>query len=424
MAADLPDPLDVARDLLTFIDAAPTPFHAVAEAARRLDDAGYAADGLDGAAERGYVIADGALVAWHRGGAAAAPFRIIGAHTDSPNLRIRPQPDTGRAGWQQLGVEVYGGSLVNSWLDRDLGLAGRVAVRSAEGPSLRLLRIDRPILRVPQLAIHLDREVNDRGLLLNKQLHLTPVWALGSPELGGFRRFLADELELDAAHIVSWDLMAYDVVPGTLAGRDDELVSASRLDNLCSCHAAIEALIARPAEATDTAVVALFDHEEVGSQSARGAAGAFLGSVLERLHLAAGGDRAGYLQALASSMCLSTDMAHATHPNYPDRHEPDHQIALNGGPVVKINTNQRYATDASTQARFEQACADAGVPVQRFVSRNDMPCGSTIGPATAAQLAIPTADAGVAQLGMHSIRELCGSQDPALFQRALVAWLT
>ena len=425
----LADPLDVARDLLAFVAAGPTPFHAVAEAARRLAGAGFTEVDLtaawDTAPEQGFVARDGGLVAWSapRSAPAAGPFRILGAHTDSPNLRIRPQPDTGRAGWQQLGVEVYGGSLVNSWLDRHLGLARPVAVRTATGPELRLVRVDRPILRVPQLAIHLDREIYEKGLQLNRQLHLTPVWSLGRPDLGGFRRFLAGELTVVEDDVLAWDAMAFDVVPGTLAGRDEEFISSARLDNLCSCFTAVEAVRARAGEDGSTAVISLFDHEEVGSESARGADGSFLANVLERLTLARDGDRGTHLARLAASSCLSTDMAHATHPNYVERHEPDHQVAVNAGPVVKINTNQRYATDAATQAGFEQACADAGVPLQRFVSRNDMPCGSTIGPTTAAHLGVPTADVGTAQLGMHSIRELCGSQDPALFIRALTTWL-
>jgi aspartyl aminopeptidase len=422
-------PEDVAADLLSFIDASPTPYHAVAEAVRRLVAAGFAAispvEEWSDLPAKGFLARDGALVAWAAPeGGGAAPFRIVGAHTDSPNLRIRPQPDTGRAGWRQLGVEVYGGALVNSWLDRDLGLSGRVAVRTDARVELHLVRVDRPVLRIPQLAIHLDRDINERGLLLDRQLHLTPVWSVGAPEPGGFARFLADEMQIDADRIAAWDVMVHDVNPGTVAGRDGELLSAPRLDNLCSCHAAVTALAAREAEGSAIAIAALYDHEEIGSTSATGADGGFLATVLERITLARGGDRADHLRALAGSSCLSADMAHATHPNYLERHEPDHPVIVNGGPVVKINVNQRYATDGRTQAGFEQACADAGVPFQRFVSRGNMPCGSTIGPITAARLGIPTVDVGVAQLGMHSVRELCGSADPAAFGAALSAWLS
>jgi aspartyl aminopeptidase len=427
------EPEDVAADLLSFIDASPTPYHAVAEAVRRLVAAGFSAvsplEEWTNPPAKGFVARDGALVAWAAPeGGGMAPFRIVGAHTDSPNLRIRPQPDTGRAGWRQLGVEVYGGALVNSWLDRDLGLAGRVAVRTsspdgADRVELRLVRVDRPVLRIPQLAIHLDRDINERGLLLDRQLHLTPVWSVGAPEPGGFARFLAGEMGVDADQVAAWDVMVHDVTKGTFAGRDRELLSAPRLDNLCSCHAAVTALAARAGDASSIAVAALYDHEEIGSTSATGADGGFLATILERITLARGGTRADHLRALAGSSCLSADMAHATHPNYPERHEPDHPVIVNGGPVVKINVNQRYATDGRTQAGFEQACADAGVPFQRFVSRGNMPCGSTIGPITAARLGIPTVDVGVAQLGMHSVRELCGSADPAAFGAALTSWL-
>jgi aspartyl aminopeptidase len=419
----------VASDLLAFIDASPTPYHAVAEAVRRLVTAGFTAtnpvqDWTDLPAN-GFLARDGALVAWSvpEGAPPSAPFRIVGAHTDSPNLRIRPRPDTGRAGWRQLGVEVYGGALVNSWLDRDLGVAGRVAVRTDAGVELRLVRVDRPVLRVPQLAIHLDREIGERGLLLDRQQHLSPVWSVGPPEPGGFARFLAGEVDVDADRVVAWDVMAHDVTPATFAGRDRELLSAPRLDNQCSCHAAVTAVAGRTTTGPAIAVASLYDHEEIGSTSATGADGGFLAAVLERITLARGGDRADHLRSLAGSACLSADMAHATHPNYVERHEPDHPVIVNGGPVVKINVNQRYATDGRTQAAFEQACADAGVPVQRFVSRGNMPCGSTIGPITAARLGVPTVDVGVAQLAMHSIRELCGSADPAMFGAAVAAWL-
>jgi aspartyl aminopeptidase len=420
----------VVADLLAFVDAAPSPFHAVAEATRRLDDAGFTAVARDqpwpAGLTAGYVAEGGALVAWSvpHDAPADAPFRLVGAHTDSPNLRIKPRPDIGTAGWRQLAVEVYGGALVNSWLDRDLGLSGRVVVRSAGGPEARLFKVDRPILRVPQLAIHLDRDVWDKGLQLNRQTHLNPVWSLGGPDPGRFERFLAGELEVAPDEVMAWDVMAHDVTPATLAGVDDELISAPRLDNLCSCAAAVAALVAAHASpGAAVAVISLFDHEEVGSISAAGAGGALLEAVVEQSVLSRGGDRSAHLRALAGSACASADMAHATHPNYPERHEPAHPVRVNGGPVIKINTNQRYATDARTDAWFADACDAAGVPFQRFVSRSDMPCGSTIGPITAARLGIPTVDVGVAQLAMHSIRELCGAADPALFTRALTAWL-
>ena len=437
-----------ARDLLAFIDASPSPFHAVAEAARRLVADGFSevseVEAWPTAPGRHFVVRSGSLVAWSGDAGAAAAgagFRVVGAHTDSPNLRVKPRPDGVASGWRQLGVEVYGGVLLNSWLDRDLGLSGRVTVLGGEGPESRLFRDDRSLLRVPQLAIHLDRDVNQAGLKLNPQQHLTPVWGLepvGGPglvvESVGFTGYVAEQVGTDAGSVLSWDVMCHDVQRGTIAGIDDEFVSSARLDNQLSCWAALVALGAHrsaegrsgSAEAGDrpVAVVALFDHEEIGSQSAAGADSDLLATVLERVVLAGGGDRAGYLRAVASSMCVSADGAHATHPNYADRHDPHHTVRLNHGPVLKHNANVRYATDAVTAARFELACRAADVPVQHFVSRNDMPCGSTIGPITAARLGIPTVDVGVAQLAMHSARELCGSADPALFVRALTGFLT
>lgn len=425
-----------ARRLLEFIDAAPSPFHAAAEVSSRLVTQGFMA--LDEADQwpsgpgRYLVVRGGSLVAWDvkPDGHPLSGFRIIGAHTDSPNLRVKPQPDTGGSGYRQLGVEVYGGVLLNSWLDRDLGISGRVSLRDGAAPTTQLFRVDRPILRIPQLAIHLDRGVNEQGVKLNPQQHLSPVWSLGPPDEGEFRRFLAKELGVTEDAVLAWDAMLHDLAPGTLLGLDDEFVSAPRIDNLASCHAATRSLIDQidledwSGEVPGIPVVCLFDHEEVGSQSAAGADSTLLTTVLERIALVAELDREGYHRALAASMCVSADGAHATHPNYPERHDPAHPVLINGGPVLKVNANERYATDAATAARFTLACDAAGVPLQHFVSRSDMPCGSTIGPITASRLGVPTVDVGLPQLAMHSARELCGSRDPASFVDALWAFLT
>jgi aspartyl aminopeptidase len=426
--AGVPDP--VVADLLAFITASPSPYHAVAEAARRLDEAGFLARheaaSWDESAGRGYVRRGGSLVAWSAPADLASGqvgFRVVGAHTDSPNLRIKPRPEQASAGWQQLGVEIYGGVLLNSWLDRDLGLAGRVGVRTDQGHELRLMRDDRALLRVPQLAIHLDRDVNQAGLKLNPQQHLTPLWGFGDAGAGSFAGYLAEQVGVDPDQVVSWDVMAHDVVPPTLAGRHDALISSARLDNQLSCWAAIQALTGAPDPRQVTSVVVLFDHEEIGSVSSTGADSDLLGTVLERLVLADGGDRAALLRALAASRAVSADGAHATHPNYAARHDPAHPVAVNAGPVIKHNANVRYATDADTAAWFESLCREASVPVQHFVSRDDVPCGSTIGPVTAARWGLRTVDVGVAQLAMHSIRELCGSADPGLLVTALGASL-
>lgn len=420
-----------ATDLARYIDASPSPYHACAESARRLDAAGFQAvdEGASWGAEcpaKGYVLRGGALVAWNvpEGSSATTGFRLIGAHTDSPNLRVKPRPDTGCAGFRQLGVEVYGGVLLNSWLDRDLGLSGRVYVDEGGALVEKLFLVDRPILRVPQLAIHLERSVNDSGLKLDKQKHMSPVMAVGDRSEGAFLEFLSGELGVDAAAIKSYDAMLHDLTPSTLLGVDESMLAAPRLDNLCSSYCGIEALLrATKAGSQRPMAVALFDHEEVGSGSRGGADGPLMGNVMERLVLARGGDRETYLRAVTDSLCISADMAHAVHPNYEERHEPDHHIFMNRGPVIKLNANQRYATEASTEAFFQSACERADVPFQKWVMKSNMACGSTIGPLTAANHGIPTVDVGCAQLSMHSAREVCGSLDPEWMILALVETL-
>ncbi len=408
-----------------FIDASPSPYHAVENAALRLAEAGY--DELDerdawtSDDTRAFFRRGGSLVAWHIGADQRRGFRIVGAHTDSPNLRVKPQPETGAAGCGQLGVEVYGGALLNSWLDRDLGLSGRVTL-AGEGIEARLVLIDRPVLRVPQLAIHLDRDIGEQGLKLDRQAHMTPLWRSGVTSAGDFASWLGEEAGIDADSIRGWDLMTHDLTPSAALGGDGSFYAAPRIDDLASCWAAVEALAAsEPADTTS--VVCLFDHEEVGSVSASGAGSSMLPGALGRIHRVAGGDADSLPRALASSACLSVDGAHATHPNYADRHEPDHRIALDGGPVIKINANARYATDAVGRAIVEEACRVAEVPFQVFVNRSDLPCGSTVGPVTAARLGVTTADVGLAQLSMHSARELCGYDDPPRLAAMLAAFL-
>jgi len=419
------------RELLAFIDASTSPFHACAEMATRLEAAQFVQVHEDSLwtdePGRFYVLRAGCLTAWivSPDTAPEAGFRIIGAHTDSPNLRVKPKPDTGTAGYRQLGVEVYGGVLLNSWLDRDLGLSGRVMVRGARESETRLLQTSRPLLRVPQLAIHLDRDINTKGLLLNKQKHMSPVWALGTGDEDGLRKFLGEELKVDATDVLSWDLMCHDTNPSTIFGRDDEFISAPRLDNLASCFSGLRALLAAAENGSKEVVpmVSFFDHEEVGSQSRSGAGGPILGDLIERSVMSRGGAREDYHRAIAGSLCVSADMAHATHPNYVERHEPDHFLAINAGPVIKINSNQRYATDAETEAMFQRICEDADVPFQKWVSRTDLGCGSTIGPISSSSTGIRTVDVGNPMLSMHSIREMAGSQDAPHMLRAMTAFL-
>ncbi|KAB8158365.1 M18 family aminopeptidase [Streptomyces sp. 3MP-14] len=413
-------------ELLGYLASSPSPYHAVANAAQRLEKAGFRqveeTAPFDGAAGGRYLVRGGALIAWFvpEGAGAAAPFRVVGAHTDSPNLRIKPVPDTGAHGWKQLAVEVYGGTLLNTWLDRDLGLSGRLTLR--DGRHL-LLRVDRPLLRVPQLAIHLDRGVND-GLKLDRQRHMTPIWGIGRPREGELIEFLAAEAGVAHGEVLGFDLMAHSVEPPAYLGRDRELLAAPRLDNLLSVHAAVAALASVAGQRLDhIPVVAAFDHEENGSQSDTGAEGPLLGRVLERSVHARGGGPEERGRALAGSFCLSSDCGHAVHPNYPERHDPDHHPVAGGGPILKVNVNQRYATDGVGRAVFAAACERAGVPWQSFVSNNAMPCGTTIGPITAARHGIATVDVGVPILSMHSARELCAAVDPFLLANAMAAFL-
>ena len=416
-----------ALDLCSFIAQSPSPFHAVETAAQRLGASGFreVAHAQPWVSGQGcwFVKRGGSLIAWRAPEARPTRFRIVGAHTDSPNLRIKPQPDRSSVGVAQLGVEVYGGVLLNSWLDRDLGISGRVVHRDAGSISEVLFCVDEPLLRIPQLAIHLDRDVNERGLILNRQQHLTPMWSAADRTVPAFRTFLSEITGVVPQDILAWDAMLHDTALPVLAGRRGEYVSAPRLDNLLSCHAAITALGDGDAAEDVVQVVALFDHEEVGSTSSRGADGSFLGSVLERISASCGIDRAAHLAVLAASHGVSADGAHATNPNYPERHEPEHRIALNGGPVVKVNTAMRYATDARSAAPLLDACARVGVEPQWFVTRGDIACGSTIGPMTSAHLGIDMVDVGVAQLAMHSIRELCGANDVSSFTSVLAAYL-
>ena len=402
------------KDLLDYIDASPTPFLAVSHAVARLEDNGYQA--LDASepwstasGDKVYITrGGGSVAAFHLGTAppSEAGFHLIGAHTDSPNLRVKPNPDLTKAGYVQLGVEPYGGLLLHTWLDRDLSLAGRALL--ADG-SARLVDFERPLLRIPSLAIHLNRKVNTEGLKLNAQKHMAPIVGLGDADDADLRALLSKELgDVDAKDILAWDLMTYDVQPAALSGVDQELIHAGRLDNLASCHAGLTALTAASGDADVTRGVVFYDHEEVGSRSAQGAASDFLRSCLQRL---SGDSPEDYHRAVAQSFLISADMAHAIHPNYADAHEPKHQPRLGGGPVVKINVNQSYATDGESWASFERWAREAGVDTQRFVVRSDLGCGSTIGPITAAELGIRTVDAGNPMLSMHSCREVAAAAD-------------
>ncbi|MGH3664885.1 MAG: M18 family aminopeptidase [Egibacteraceae bacterium] len=427
-----------AADLLAFVDASPTPYHAVAEMARRLQAAGFTV--LDETArwslapgDRRYAVRDGgSVVAFVVGSAppADAGFRLIGAHTDSPVLKVRPRPDVHRAGYRLVGVEPYGGVLLHTWMDRDLTLAGRVAVRGGSGEiELRLVHLPGAWLRVPSLAIHLSRDIRSEGLKLDPQRHVVPVWGPESNSNShlnssrGLHEAVTAHLGVAPDVLLGADLVTADTQPAALGGADDAYVLAPRLDNLTSCHAGLCALLAAGA-AAPTQVLVANDHEEVGSGSAEGARGPFLSDVLRRI-VAASGDADPQAMAIAAarSWLGSSDTAHAVHPNYAERHDPQHQPRLGGGPVIKHNANQSYATDASSAAWFAARCADAGVEVQHFVTRADLPCGSTIGPLTAARLGIATTDVGNPVLSMHSVREQAAAADVDPMVAALRAHL-
>ncbi len=410
------------EDLIDFVAAAPSSFHAAAEGARRLDAAGFRrqieTEPFDATPGGYFLIRDGALMAWRIPEQIDGDgrFTVLGAHTDSPGFKLKPAPDLSSAGWSGIGVEVYGGPLLNSWLDRELGLAGRLVTATGE----HLVRTG-PIMRIPQLAIHLDRGVNDKGVQLDKQAHTMPIWGL-EPD-ADIVAHLAAIAGIDAIEVLGHDVVSFDTARGAVFGADSEFLASSRLDNLSSVHAGLTALIeaARPAAIT---ILAAFDHEEVGSGSRSGAAGPILEDVLRGIAAALGRDADGLRRMLASSVCLSADAGHAVHPNYVGHHDPANQPLPNRGTLLKLNANQRYATDGVGSALWRRACAQAGVPTQDFVSNNGIPCGSTIGPITATRLGITTIDVGVPLLSMHSARELAGVDDLYALARAATALMT
>ena len=413
------------ESLGSFIQASPSSFHAVAEAARHLGAAGFVelneSDSWDAGAGSFFVIRDGALVAWRQpdGAEATTPYRIVGSHTDSPGFKLKPQPTTGYLGWLQAGVEVYGGPLFNSWLDRELEFAGRLAFRDG---STALVRTG-PLLRFPQLAVHLDRGVNTDGLKLDPQRHLNPVVGLGDVEQADLVGHLAGLANRSADEVAGYDISVADTQPPAVFGLDDALFAAGRLDNLSSVHASLAAFLALPASLDSIPVLAAFDHEEVGSDTRSGASGPLLSDILTRVSAGLGASDSQRLRAFARSWCLSADAGHAVHPNYPERHDPVNRPIAGGGPILKINANQRYATDALGAAEWARACEAAGVEYQEFVSNNAVACGSTIGPLTATRVGIRTADVGIALLSMHSARELAGASDPENLSRAISAFL-
>ncbi|MBL4834011.1 MAG: M18 family aminopeptidase [Pseudomonas sp.] len=414
---------DTNQQLADFIQASPTPFHATHNMVERLLAAGF--ERLD---ERSdwqlkpdgrYLVTrnDSSLIAFTLG-ALESGIRLVGAHTDSPCLRVKPQPELNQQGLWQLGVEVYGGVLLAPWFDRDLSLAGRVTFRTTGGSlQSRLINFGRPIATIPSLAIHLNRGVNE-NLAINAQTDLPPVLAHSLEPAHDLRQLLRVQLEEEHAEgeveqVLDYELSFYDTQPPSTLGLKGDFFSSARLDNLLSCHAGLAALLA--SDAGNPCMLVCTDHEEVGSSSACGADGPFLEDVLRRVLP----DESARIRCIQRSVLISADNAHAIHPNFADRHDGNHGPQLNAGPVIKINSNQRYATNSETSSFFRELCAQAEVPVQSFVVRSDMGCGSTIGPITASRLGVRTVDIGVPTFAMHSIREMAGSRDAEYLIRVL-----
>ena len=432
-----------AQDLLNFIDASPSPWHAVQSITQRLQAQGFVQlqEKLRWKLETGkayYVVRGASLIAF-RIGQQPLPdtgLRMIGAHTDSPGLRLKTHAAQASDGVVRLGVEIYGGPILATFTDRDLSLAGRVNVRTAQdsaqgsdrGFETRLVNFEQPLLRLPNLAIHMNREVNEKGLVLNKQTELPLLFAMADDKLHDgkfsgreqFLKLLADELKVKAVDILTYELAVTDTQVGAFWGAEQEFIASSQLDNLASCHAALTALLATATPAA-TCIAAFFDHEEVGSESAAGAGGSFANDVIARISLCLELDEEQQHCAAAHSFFISADMAHAWQPNFPSAYEPDHRVMVNAGPVIKTNASQRYSTNADTAARFITLCERAGVPCQNYTHRTDLGCGSTIGPIVAASLGIASVDVGSPMWAMHSLRESAGVQDVAYMIRVMKA---
>ncbi len=419
----------LAQDLLNFIDASPSPWHATETVKQRLLAQGYQA--LD-ESER-WKLAPGGRYFVIRGGSSIIAFvlgqglleqtgfRIVGAHTDSPGLRLKPRAAHNSEGMLRLGVEVYGGPILATFADRDLSLAGRVQVRTANGIATRLLSFDQPLVRLPNLAIHMNREVNEQGLKFNKQSELPLLFGIAQDGItadGKFNTLIAEALEVKTSDILTSEFNLYDTQKGAFWGADEEFIADSQLDNLASCHAALTALLTTSAPQA-TCIAAFFDHEEVGSGSAAGADGSFIADVLDRIQNNLGLDSEARHCARAASFFISADMAHAWHPNFPAAYEPQHRVLVNGGPVIKHNANQRYCTGSASAARFIALCEQAGVPFQQYAHRTDLGCGSTIGPMVAANLGMAAIDIGSPMWAMHSLRESAGVLDHGHMEAAM-----
>ena len=415
------------RDLIRFLQHSPTPFHCVDNMVTLLDENNFELLSEENPwhLESGgrYMVTrnDSAIIAFVMGTDAPerAELRLVGAHTDSPCLKVKPEPDISTAGYRQVGVEIYGGALLAPWFDRDLSIAGRVSYRDKRGGvSSVLINLVRPVASIPSLAIHLDREVN-KNRSINAQTQVVPILGLSESDDDSFRDIIMQQLaeeygQLDIDLLLDYDLCLYDTQAPAFIGYKNELLASARLDNLLSCYTGLRAIeVAEPG--VHTSVLACYDHEEVGSVSTSGAQSPFLSDVIDRIYTV----RETRSRAFNRSLMISADNAHAVHPNFTDKHDANHLPVLNGGPVIKFNANQRYATSSETAALFRNLCIETGVPIQTIAMRNDMACGSTIGPISAAELGIPVVDIGIPQWAMHSIREMCGDKDAFYLYKVL-----
>ena len=425
------------QNLLDFIDASPSPWHAVNSVEMQL--AAFQFVKLDETVQwdlqpggRYYVIRDdSSIVIFVQGQKPLVEtgFKIIGAHTDSPGLRIKPNAGMGSDGLLRLGVEIYGGPILATFTDRDLSLAGRISYKDDKNAIVsRLVNFDRPLLRLPNLAIHMNRAVNEDGLKLHKQNELPLILSVLAEEClpqAYFSQILQQQTACEAERILSWDMAVYDTQKGAFWGAENEFYADSQLDNLASCHAALQALLDDAVLENDhTLVCAFFDHEEIGSESNKGADGSFLADVLQRIALATEKNKDDFARALAKSFMISADMAHAYQPNFPLAYDAEHKVAVNKGPVIKVNANHRYSTESISQALFVDWCEQAGVPYQKYSHRTDLACGSTIGPITSARLGIRSVDVGNPLWAMHSIRESAGVLDHGYMIRVLKKFLS
>lgn len=415
--------LEFAQKLIDFIYESPTTFHAVISVKNILFNCGFEElkEEEKWKIQKGgkYFVTknDSAVTAFvvGKGNIEEEGFKIIGAHTDSPTFRIKPMPEMVSEGsYVRLNTEVYGGPILNTWLDRPLSVAGRVTLRGENilFPETKFVNINKPILIIPNLAIHMNRNVN-AGVELNKQKDTLPLMALVNENLekGNYLlNTIAEELKVEASTIIDFDLFLYEFEKGCILGLNNEFISSGRLDDLSMVHAGVVALTNVEA-AESTNVLVCFDNEEVGSRTKQGGDSNLLSNILERIVLALGGEREEFFMALCRSFMISADLAHAVHPNACDKHDPVLRPMINKGPVIKISANQSYTTDSNSCAVYEEICTRAEVPVQKFVNRSDATGGSTIGPISSTHLAVRSVDMGAPILAMHSVRELGGVLD-------------